>query len=201
MNSGRNSIETGVEAGIETGVEAGVETGVETNIAASIERTAVFDGSGEYRYQLDRRWQDGPNVAFVMLNPSRADAHCDDPTLRACLQFAQRWRFGSLTVVNLFGYRTPHPKVLTQVRDPIGAENDAYVKAAASRAERVVLAWGNWGGLKRRDRAILSQLEPYSEKLHYLQLNRSGHPRHPLYIKRDVPLSRYAATNGHQSLE
>ena len=156
-----------------------------------IERTAIFDSSGDYRYQLGRRWQDGAEVAFVMLNPSRADAACDDPTLRACIQFAQRWAFGSLTVVNLFGYRTPHPKVLKQVSEPVGEENDHYVVQAVERAERVVLAWGNAGGWLGRDRAILSLLNPYQQKLYYLQLNRSGHPRHPLYIKREVPLIPY----------
>lgn len=156
-----------------------------------IDRTAVFDASGDYRYELGRRWGTGSEVAFVMLNPSRADAAVDDPTLRACIQFAQRWGFGSLTVVNLFGYRTPHPKVLMQVSDPVGLENDEYVMRAVERAEQVVLAWGNCGGWLGRDQTILSLLKEHSHKLHYLQLNGSGHPRHPLYIKRDVPLSVY----------
>jgi len=156
-----------------------------------IERTAVFDRSGDYRYQLGRRWSNDAEVAFVMLNPSRADAFIDDPTLRACIQFAQRWAFGSLTVVNLFGYRTPHPKVLKQVSDPVGPENDEYIAKAVETADRVVLAWGNGGGWLARDRTILNLLKPHQDKLHYLQLNRSGHPRHPLYIKRDVPLSAY----------
>lgn len=157
-----------------------------------IQRTAVFDSSGNYRYRLDRRWDNGAEVAFVMLNPSRADAFYDDPTLRACIQFAQAWSFGSLSVVNLFGYRTPHPKVLKQVGDPIGPENDAHVVRAAEGAAQVVLAWGNCGGWFERDRAILDLLEPYSHKLHYIKLNRSGQPRHPLYIKRDSPLSTYS---------
>ena len=80
---------------------------------STLERTAIFDATGHYRYRLDRRWaQKGPTVAFVMLNPSRADATCDDPTLRACIQFAQRWDYAALSVVNLLGYRRPHPMVL-----------------------------------------------------------------------------------------
>lgn len=60
----------------------------------TIVRTAIFDATGRYRYQLGRRWQaHGPEVAFIMLNPSRADAAGDDPTRRACLQFAQRWDY------------------------------------------------------------------------------------------------------------
>lgn len=153
---------------------------------ASLERTAIFDETGGYRYQLGRRWQPaGKTVAFVMLNPSRADAAIDDPTLRACLQFAQRWNYAALSVVNLFAYRTPHPTALKMAKDPVGKENDVYVSEAAELADKVVLAWGNWGGLYERDRAILSLLSPHKHKLTYLQLNRSGQPRHPLYIKRD----------------
>jgi hypothetical protein len=152
-----------------------------------IKRTAIFDRTGQYRYQLGRRWQaKGKSVAFVMLNPSRADASCDDPTLRSCLQFAQRWQYAALSVVNLFGYRTPHPKALKQASDPVGAENDRYLLEAVAKADQVVLAWGNWGSLAGRDRTILSLLTPYQTKLTYLQLNRSGQPRHPLYIKRST---------------
>ncbi len=158
----------------------------------SIERTALFDATGRYRYRLGRRWQSsGGQVTFIMLNPSRANALADDPTLRACIQFAQRWQYSSLTVVNLFGYCTPHPTELKAASDPIGPENDGYVIKAVEQAEQVVLAWGNWGGFGGRDRAILSLLKHHSQKLSYLQLNRSGHPRHPLYIKRDTPLQQY----------
>ena len=159
---------------------------------APIERTAVFDQTGQYRYQLGRRWcNDGQEVAFVMLNPSRADHTKDDPTLRACIQFAQRWGYAALSVVNLFGYRTPHPRELKQTQDPIGPENDAYVMQAVEKAQQVVLAWGNEGGFLGRDRAILSQLSAYEFKLHYLQLNQSGQPRHPLYIPRQTVLNRF----------
>ncbi|MGD1895359.1 MAG: DUF1643 domain-containing protein [Phormidesmis sp.] len=155
-------------------------------------RTANFDPAGDYRYQLGRRWRaHGPEVAFVMLNPSRADASQDDPTLLACIQFARRWNDASLSVVNLFGYRTPHPSELKKTKDPIGTENDAYVLRAVEQAEKVVLAWGNEGGLLGRDRAILTQLVPFQHKLFYLQLNQSGHPRHPLYIRRTVSLQKF----------
>ncbi|MEL7351529.1 MAG: DUF1643 domain-containing protein [Cyanobacteria bacterium P01_A01_bin.116] len=159
---------------------------------STLERTAIFDATGHYRYRLDRRWaQKGPTVAFVMLNPSRADATCDDPTLRACIQFAQRWDYAALSVVNLFGYRTPHPKVLKTADDPIGAENDDYVLKAIAQADKCVLAWGNWGSWLGRDRAMLSLLTPHHSKLTCLALNQSGQPRHPLYIKRETPLQPF----------
>lgn len=158
----------------------------------AIERTAIFDETGSYRYQLGRRWQkEGPTVAFIMLNPSTADANQDDPTLRACIQFAQRWECAALSVVNLFGYRTPHPKVLRRAADPVGPENDEYVMRAVEQAERVVLGWGNFGGWLGRDRTVLNLLEAHKEKIHCLQRNKSGQPRHPLYIRREVALQPF----------
>ncbi len=154
--------------------------------------SATFDTTGLYRYSLGRCWHPpGPEDAFVMLNPSTADAARDDPTLRACIQFAQRWEYGSLRVVNLFGYRTPHPAELRTVDDPVGSENDDYLIEAVEKAQRVVLAWGNWGDLRERDCTVLTLLKTHHAKLSCLQLNRSGQPRHPLYVRRDVPLCAY----------
>ena len=93
--------------------------------------------------------------------------------------------------MNLFGYRTPHPSELKKAKDPVGSANDHYVLETVIAADKVVLAWGNEGGVLGRDRASLTQLVPYQEKLYYLHLNRSGQPRHPLYIKRDVPLPSF----------
>lgn len=153
---------------------------------------AEFDTTGLYCYSLGRCWHPpGPEIAFVMLNPSTADATRDDPTLRACIQFARRWEYGSLRVVNLFGYRTPHPAELKTVDDPVGSENDDYLIEAVEKAQRVVLAWGNWGDLRERDRTVLTLLKTHHSKLSYLQLNRSGQPRHPLYVRRDRPLCAY----------
>lgn len=163
-----------------------------TSSERDVERTAIFDATGQYRYRLGRQWRkNGPTVAFIMLNPSTADATCDDPTLRACIQFAQRWDYAALSVVNLFGYRTPHPSVLKTAEDPVGEQNDRYLLQAVVEARAVVLGWGNFGGFLGRDRAVLNLLLPHQQKLYYLQRNISGHPRHPLYIQRGTPLKTF----------
>lgn len=128
-----------------------------------------------------------------MLNPSRADAEQDDPTIRACLQFAQRWGYGGLQVVNLFGYRTPTPKALATVADPVGDGCDRAILSAAATTDRIILAWGNWGSLWGRDQAVLAQLTPHAHKLHSLGINQSQQPRHPLYIKRTTLPVRWSS--------
>ncbi|NEQ52785.1 MAG: DUF1643 domain-containing protein [Leptolyngbya sp. SIO3F4] len=150
--------------------------------------SAIFDSSHKYRYCLTRSWPANhvSQVTFIMLNPSQANAEQDDPTLRACSQFAKAWGYTQLTVVNLFAYRTSKPENLASETDPIGPSNDRYLLAATDASKQVILAWGNWGTLLNRAQAVVQLLKPYRSKLYCLSYNRSGQPRHPLYIKRNT---------------
>ncbi|MBT9317538.1 DUF1643 domain-containing protein [Leptothoe spongobia] len=150
--------------------------------------SATFDISHKYRYRLTRSWSDTntSQVTFIMLNPSQANAEQDDPTIRACSQFAQSWGYTHLSVVNLFAYRTSQPSNLKLELDPIGPDNDRYLIAAAETAKQVILAWGNWGTLLNRAQTIAQLLTPHRHKLYCLKHNRSGQPRHPLYIRRNT---------------
>ena len=141
-------------------------------------RGATFSADRRYRYRLWRRWDGArPVVAFVMLNPSTADARRDDPTIRRCIGFAKSWGFGGVEVVNLFAYRTTDPGELRRVADPVGADNDRHIQSAIARADLVVLAWG----ARARSRRLLSL-----PQARCLGLTRAGQPRHPLYLRSDV---------------
>ena len=83
--------------------------------------TAVISGCGTYRYLLTRRAGPGERAAaFILLNPSTADAATDDPTIRRCLGFARRWGCGRFFVLNLFAFRATYPAELRWADDPIG---------------------------------------------------------------------------------
>jgi len=143
-----------------------------------MQRGAVLHGA--YRYTLWRAW-DGrlPRALFVLLNPSTADANQDDPTLRRCIGFAKREFCGSVEIVNLFAYRTPQPALLKTIANPIGAENDLTIIAAARRANIIILGWGAHGTYLGRDHAVLQLLTAYP--LSCLGVTKEGHPKHPLY--------------------
>jgi hypothetical protein len=160
--------------------------------ATMMQRSAGFDKTGQYRYWLQREWDDQqPAIALIMLNPSRADHQQDDPTLRRCIGLAQQWQYGRLTVVNLFAYCTASPQVLKTVPNPVGQDNDVQIVQACESAELIVLAWGNWGDLHGRDRDVLALLVPYRDRLYCVGRNRTGQPRHPLYVPRQTPLCRW----------
>lgn len=146
--------------------------------------TAIFDATRQYRYALWRVWDvAAPRVGFVLLNPSQADETVNDPTIRRCMNFARSWGYGSVEIVNLFAYRTPYPKDLRQVPDPVGQDNDRILQTLAHRVDRVIVAWGNWGNFQRRDQIVLN-LFPAID-LFCFGMTQQGQPVHPLYLRRD----------------
>ena len=143
---------------------------------------ACISRCGRYRYALWRRWSDGPQVLFVMLNPSTADQCNDDPTIRRCIGLAERWGYGAMAVGNLFAFRTPSPRILRREAHPIGCANDRWLQRLAADSGRMIAAWGNDGALLGRDVQVCAMLTP----LYALSLTRQGQPRHPLYIPNSV---------------
>lgn len=153
---------------------------------ATIEGGAVFDGTGKYRYSLSRSWDRKLEKAvFIMLNPSKADAEINDPTIRRCISFAHKMNCGSLEVVNLFAYRTAYPQELRACRRPVGKLNDKYITEAAQNAAVIVVAWGNWGSLHRRNEEVLGLLQG-SVPIMCFGMTLQGHPRHPLFLPADT---------------
>lgn len=154
---------------------------------------AVFDASGRYRYLLTRTTGPArPRLAFVLLNPSTADARRNDPTIRRCIGYAQRWGFGRLEIVNIFAYRTTYPRELLAHHEPVGRGNDAWIRRVARRADRVVVAWGAHGsalGRSARVARLLDGIEAWC-----LGTTRAGEPRHPLYLRADQRLVRFRPT-------
>lgn len=147
-----------------------------------IVRTARLDRTGAYRYRCSRSWDPaGPRAAFVLLNPSAADARQDDPTLRRCIAFARAWGFGALDVVNLFARRTADPRRLARFADPVGPRNDRHVRAVVRAADFVLAGWGNAGRLLDRHRAA-GRLLAGGPPPHCLGVTARGCPRHPLYV-------------------
>ena len=158
------------------------------NNVEGIEYGAVFDASGRYRYSLWRAWSAyHPRIVFVLLNPSTADEHRNDPTIRRCIGFARAWKFGSVEVVNLFAYRATDARELFKIDDPVGVENDLFLKQAVERCSTVVVGWGSRGTLLGRDRKVLSLLANKKDVL-CLGITKDGQPRHPLYVKGDTVL-------------
>lgn len=170
-------------------------------LADGMERTATISPCGTYRYDLTRRWADGPTALWVMLNPSTADASEDDPTIRRCVSFSKREGCGRLAVVNLWPYRSTDPKALLTADNPSGTKNLQVVLGWLMEASIVVAAWGAWPLTNRHHTpariAVESLAERHGHDMVCLGTTKAGAPRHPLYVKGDQPFVSYAdASNG-----
>jgi hypothetical protein len=143
---------------------------------------AHFSTDRKYRYLLGRHiGAPDRRLLFIMLNPATADESHNDPTIRRCISFAERWNFGVMEVANLFAFRTPYVAELRAAKEPIGADNDEWISQALAAADRVILAWGNHGAYKQRSSEITRMVSDMTQPYH-LGMNKTGEPKHPLYL-------------------
>jgi hypothetical protein len=151
------------------------------------ESSAAFSECGTYRYRLDRRWNETlPPLAFGMLNPSTADEIRNDATIERCERRARLLGFGSLIVWNLFAYRTVSPRILKSHHNPVGPENDDFIRdillEVKVRDGTVIVGWGSHGIFQNRNEDALRLADHVNVHLYCLGVTNSGQPRHPLYI-------------------
>ena len=144
---------------------------------------ARFSSCRRWRYLLWRRWDARRPVAnFLMLNPSTADEVSLDPSCTRAWNYAERWGFGAVSITNLFAWRATDPEEMKRTRDPVGRGNDAAILRASREAGVVVCAWGNHGAHLGRAAKVVADLRRAGVRLHFLKINCTGQPAHPLYL-------------------
>jgi len=165
--------------------------GFELTTPSKMKSGAWFSEDRQWRYTLWRIWdKEKPSIAFIGLNPSTADETTDDPTVRRCIRFAQKWGYGSMWMLNLFGLRSTDPKMLYEHDDPVGRDNREAVYNICLVMEKVVLCWGNHGAHLKEGWRLVEQLkkEGYGDKLWAFGVTKQGQPKHPLYLPNDTKL-------------
>ncbi len=155
-------------------------------------RSATISACGLYRYALERSTGiEGPNLAWLMLNPSTADADVDDPTIRKVVGFTRRAGYGVALVVNLFAWRETDSKLIERVvkrgfHRLEGDDNCAAIMQAAAISDAVVCAWGAHAWARTQAERVLGWLadhpreEPIRLRLLCLGRSKGGDPLHPL---------------------
>lgn len=145
---------------------------------------AVFSEDMRYRYALMRRWDMKKDlIMFIGLNPSRANATFNDPTITRCINFAKAWGYGGLFFGNLFALRSPDPKIVkNNLENAIGEENCHWLHCMARESKVIVLCWGSWPFIERAKSDIQWIIDENYEKIRAFGLNKDGNPKHPLYL-------------------
>lgn len=162
------------------------------------ERKTEFSPCRKYRYTLWREFypvraieppllpvagNEAHNYLMVIgLNPSTADETHDDPTIRKCIGFAQRWGYGALCMTNLFAWRDTQPKNMKKATHPCGDDNHHHLLQCAAGAGMVLAAWGKDGKFMQQDLTVQGWLSTIGVTLHCLKRNLDGSPMHPLYV-------------------
>lgn len=135
----------------------------------------------KYRYALWRIWDESkPYAMFIGLNPSTADETENDPTINRCISYSEDWGYGGLCMANLFAFRATEPSHMMSSDDPIGSDNDEWLKKLSKDAGVIVAAWGNKGSYLNRSKKIIDMIP----NLMCLKVNKSREPAHPLYQPR-----------------
>lgn len=150
-----------------------------------MQKIATFSPCRTYRYTLWRYWGGlwtTGHAMFIGLNPSTATETKDDPTVRRCIGYAWDWGYAGLCMTNIFAFRATDPAVMKAHPEPVGPENDRYLVEMAARAAIVVAAWGVDGAHMDRGKTVRRMI-PH---LHCLGLTKDGHPRHPLYLRKEL---------------
>lgn len=123
-------------------------------------------------------------VVFMMLNPSMADNKQDDQTTEKCIEYAKRWGYGHLEIINLFSYISTDPSDLKTLSLDItvGSDNDFYIKRALQQAHCIVVAWGEKGTYQKRskDPKLVALLNEYRDKVYcFGKCKSNNEPQHP----------------------
>ena len=174
---------------------------------------AGFSKCGNYRLWLKKVISESKRrLLFFGLNPSKAKALQDDPTLRRLVGFSLRWGYGQLFVINLFSRISPKPNLIRKCANPVGDGNDqqilsSIIKWSDDPSCDLWLGWGRAGNTFGRDVDVMAFIEPYCVRRLKLfpysngplciGLTKNGYPRHPLYAQNNEKLKPFDGLKAH----
>lgn len=148
----------------------------------------------EYRYILGTRGK--KPLICVGINPSTAAPDALDPTLQSVERIARSNGYDSFLMFNVYAQRATRPDDMEQAMNPaLHAENKKAFAYLLSLSEQSAV-WAAWGNIidKRaylpgcvRELAELGRAAG-AQWFSAGPLLKSGHPHHPLYLKRDTTL-------------
>lgn len=162
--------------------------------------SAIISDCGLFRYRLERHGLSGGAgaVAWIMVNPSTADATEDDQTIRKVIGFTERLGGGWAIVGNLFAYRAKDITELRTAPNPRGLPaNDQHLREIMQAAPTVIVAWGPLAKLpkelRKRWMTVALMAKELGVSLHCFGTANDGQPRHPLMLAYDTPLQVWEA--------
>lgn len=172
-------------------------------LEAALRPAAAYDVSrwlyvpntySEYRYILGTRG--AKPLICIGINPSTAAPDALDPTLRSVERIAHANGYDSFLMFNVYAQRATRPDDMERACNlHLHEENRKAFRYLLSLSEAPAV-WAAWGNvILKRDylmdcmRDFLADGQTVNARWYTAgPLLKSGHPHHPLYLKRDTPL-------------
>ena len=158
--------------------------------------SAIISNCGTFRYRLDREIIAGNNkaVAWIMVNPSTADATLNDQTIKKVIGFSERNGFGRAIVGNIFAYRATDVRELESTNDPVGPDNDTHLQRIIDESDKIIVAWGSIDKVpaiwRFRWSVVYDMIINSGGRLPFcLGSCKNGHPKHPQMLGYNTPLT------------
>ena len=148
----------------------------------------------EYRYILGTRGQ--KPLICIGINPSTAAPDALDPTLQSVERIAHSNGYDSFLMFNVYAQRATRPDDMErQCNLLLHEENRKAFRYLLSLSEEPAV-WAAWGNIIMKRDYLIDCMRDFLEDGKAVgarwytagPLLKSGHPHHPLYLKRDTPL-------------
>lgn len=148
----------------------------------------------EYRYILGTRGK--KPLICVGINPSTAAPDALDPTLQSAQRIALANGYDSFLMFNVYAQRATRPDDMERTlnRD-LHEENRKAFRYLLSLSERPAV-WAAWGNIIEKRDYLMDCMRDFAADGQAVGARwftagpplKSGHPHHPLYLRRDTPL-------------
>ncbi|MCI8400469.1 MAG: DUF1643 domain-containing protein [Oscillibacter sp.] len=154
----------------------------------------------DYRYILGTRGQNP--LICIGINPSTAAPDALDPTLQSAQRIALANGYDSFLMFNVYAQRATRPDDMEKNCNPtLHAQNLEAFQYLISLSPNPAI-WAAWGNIIDKRPYLKECLRDFaqsaqSQNAHWFTAGpplKSGHPHHPLYLRKDTPLLPFDIT-------
>lgn len=148
----------------------------------------------EYRYILGTRGR--KPLICVGINPSTAAPDALDPTLQSAQRIALANGYDSFLMFNVYAQRATRPDDMERtLNQDLHGENRKAFRYLLSLSEHPAV-WAAWGNIIEKRDYLMDCMRDFAADGQAVGARwftagpplKSGHPHHPLYLRRDTPL-------------
>ena len=172
-----------------------LEAALQPSVEYDVQRWLYVPNTySEYRYILGTRGE--KPLICIGINPSTAAPDALDPTLQSAQRIALANGYDSFLMFNVYAQRATHPDDMEKVCNTLLHEENRKAFRYLLSLSPQPAVWAAWGNIiMKRDylmdcmRDFLADGKAAGAKWYTAgPLLKSGHPHHPLYLRKDTRL-------------